>query len=108
MESPWYKGFWGDRVKFTKDQNMKTAYQNTARGVMVSTSVQGSAGLGLGASAIVIDDPHNIREAQSEIQRQGALESFRQTLSTRLDNKKLGAIVIIMQRLHEADLSGEL
>jgi predicted phage terminase large subunit-like protein len=53
----------------------------------------------------VIDDPHNPIQAESEVQREAALESFRLTLSTRLDDRKRGAMVVVMQRLHERDLS---
>jgi hypothetical protein len=44
-------------------------------------------------------------EAESDVQRESAIETFRNTLSTRHDDKRCGVIVVIMQRLNELDLS---
>ena len=108
LESAWYKSRWGGRVAFTKDQNQKANYRNLARGAMFATSIAGAAGLGEGGDAIVIDDPHNTKEAESDVQRKSGIETFRSTLSTRHNDKKRGVIVVIMQRLNELDLSGYL
>jgi predicted phage terminase large subunit-like protein len=59
-------------------------------------------------NSIVVDDPHNTREAESDADRTSAIETFRSTLSTRHDDKRRGVIVVIMQRLNELDLSGYL
>ncbi len=107
IQSDWYQDRWAGVYSLTSDQNVKTEYQNSKRGVMVATSI-GSGVLGKGGTHIVVDDPHNPREAQSEVQRKAAIDFFDQTLSTRLDDKKTGAIVVIMQRLHEKDLSGHI
>jgi predicted phage terminase large subunit-like protein len=104
IQSEWYQRRWAGIYQLTSDQNVKTEYQNSERGVMVATSVGGSV-TGKGGRRIVVDDPHNPTEAQSDVQREAALTFFDQTLSTRLDDKKTGAIVVVMQRLHEADLS---
>jgi hypothetical protein len=40
--------------------------------------------------------------------RVAGIETFRSTLSTRRNNKMLGVIVVIMQRLNELDLAGYL
>jgi len=71
---------------------------------MIATSV-GRSITGKGGDRIVVDDLHNPQQAESETQRETALTYFRQTLSTRLDDQKAGAIVVVMQRLHEHDLS---
>lgn len=107
IQSDWYRQHWGHLYSLADDQNAKTEYQNDRRGVMVATSVGGTA-TGKGGDVIVVDDLHNPTEAQSDIQRETAITFFDQTLSTRLDNKKTGAIVVVMQRLHEKDLSGHL
>ena len=46
--------------------------------------------------------------AHNEIDRKKVINWFDQTFSTRLDNKKKGAMVLVMQRLHEDDLTGVL
>jgi len=107
IQSDWYQKNWGNRFFLVSDQNVKTEYLNDKRGVMVSTSVGGTA-TGKGGNRIVVDDPHNPQEAQSDTQRESGVTFFNQTLTTRLDNKKKDAIVVVMQRLHEKDLSGYL
>ena len=53
----------------------------------------------------MVDDPHNPTQAESDVQREAARTYFSRTLSTRLDDKRRGALVVIMQRLHERDLA---
>ena len=104
LQSDWYQRRWGTTVQLAPDQNVKNEFQNTHRGVMVATSIGGSI-TGKGGSRIVVDDPHNPTQVESDTQREAALTFFTRTLSTRLDDPKSGAIVVVMQRLHERDLS---
>lgn len=104
LQSDWYQARWGTIVQLASDQNVKTEFANTARGAMVATSIAGSI-TGKGGDRIVIDDPHHPMQIDSDVQRDAALEYFRRTLSTRLDDRKRGAIVVVMQRLHERDLA---
>jgi predicted phage terminase large subunit-like protein len=107
IQSPYFQRRWGKSFSLTDDQNLKTEFLNTRRGHMIATSVGGTA-TGKGGDIIVVDDPHNPLEASSDVLRQKAIDFFDQTLTTRLDNKKDGAIVVVMQRLHEDDLTGHL
>lgn len=104
LQSDWYRTRWGHVVQLSADQNLKGEFLNTQRGAMIATSVGGSI-TGKGGSRIIVDDLHNPQQAESDVQRQTALTYFGQTLSTRLDNQRTGAIVVVMQRLHERDLS---
>lgn len=104
LQSRWYQERWGDRVTLASDQNVKHEFLNTRRGHMIATSIGGSI-TGKGGNRIVVDDPHNPMQAESEAQREAALTYFSRTLATRLDNKNDDAIVVVMQRLHERDLS---
>jgi predicted phage terminase large subunit-like protein len=74
---------------------------------MLATTM-GGQGTGLGGQYLVIDDPHDTEKIISEKERQRALSNFDQKLYTRLDDRKTGVIVIIMQRLHTKDLTGHL
>jgi predicted phage terminase large subunit-like protein len=56
----------------------------------------------------MIDDPLKPEEALSKVQRQACNQWFVHTLYSRLNDKRSGAIVIIMQRLHEDDLVGHV
>jgi predicted phage terminase large subunit-like protein len=103
--TPWYQKRWGRRFKITQDQNTKTQFDTSAGGSRISTSARGSL-LGIGGDVVLIDDPHNTRNAESEAERQQALTWWREISTTRLNDPKQSAIVVIMQRLHEEDVSG--
>lgn len=107
LDSEWYQKGWSDKVQFSKAQNLKTSYTNTNKGFMFSTSV-GGAVTGRHADYIGIDDPHNPLEARSDVRRQQAIDFVDSTISTRFTDKKTGVTIVIMQRLHERDLSGYL
>jgi len=107
VSSQWYRSLWGDKVTIAKDQNQKTEFQNTAKGYMMSSSV-GASITGAGGDYIVIDDPLDPKQALSDIQRDTANRWIDQTISTRLNDKRRGVIVLIMQRLHERDVTGHL
>jgi hypothetical protein len=62
----------GDRVQLTDDQNANGEFQNTARGVMIATSVGGSV-TGKGGDRIIVDDLHNPQQAESDTQREAAV-----------------------------------
>jgi len=57
---------------------------------------------------VVWDDPHSVEDAHSKAELQKAVRVFRETLPTRLNNPDRSAIIIVMQRLHESDVSGEI
>lgn len=59
-------------------------------------------------NCIIVDDPHNPKQAQSDTERENAVEFFRTTLQTRLNDPREGAIIVVMQRLHEMDVSGHI
>ena len=72
LQSPWYQERWGDRVTLASDQNVKHEFLNTRRGHMIATSIGGSI-TGKGGNRIVVDDPHNPMQAESDAQREAAL-----------------------------------
>ena len=55
---------------------------------------------------VLYDDPHSVEGALSEVQRTTVLRVFAETVTTRLNSPERSAIVVVMQRLHEQDLSG--
>jgi predicted phage terminase large subunit-like protein len=57
---------------------------------------------------VIIDDPHSVESAASEQQRQSTLDWFLEAVPTRLNSPKNSAIIVIMQRLHEEDVSGTI
>lgn len=106
--SPFYQKYWGDRFELAVDQNTKSQFDNTKGGSRLATSVGGSL-LGLGGDIICIDDPHNTeteKVVETDADRKKVASWFQEVRSTRLNNPKLTPIVVVMQRLHEEDLSG--
>ena len=107
IESPWYQKHWGDRFRLNSDQNTKSRFSNDQGGERLITSV-GAAVTGEGGSIIVIDDPNSASEAFSEANIESTIEWWDGTMSTRLNDAKTGAYVIIQQRLAENDLTGHV
>lgn len=106
LESEWYKmNYMGKRFFLAGDQNNKLQYDTSLGGSRLVASTDGGV-TGRGGDIFAIDDPHSTQEAESDIEREGVLRWWRQTVQSRLNDPKSGAFVIIMQRLHEADLSG--
>jgi len=107
IKSPWYIKHYFNRFRILSDQDNKQKFENDKLGYRLSTSVDGQL-TGEGGDIIVIDDPHNVKEAESEAVRQTVLDWWDQAMPTRLNDPKKGAFVIIMQRVHEADLIGHI
>jgi predicted phage terminase large subunit-like protein len=104
ITSEWYQERWGDRVILTSDQNSKAVFENTASGwrrTLASGAVTGHRG-----SRILIDDPHSVVGANSDAERETVNTWFQEAVPTRLEDPRRSAIVVIMQRLHEHDVSG--
>ena len=84
-----------------------TRYTTNNSGLRYSTSTGGTV-TGMGADIIVIDDPQNPQLARSDVERENANRFFNETLRSRLNNPDKGVFIVIMQRLHEKDLTGML
>lgn len=107
INSLWYQENWGCKFHLKDDVNRQNEFKNNHQGFMFSTSV-GGALTGEGGDVIIIDDPQNPLMANSEAEREASVNFFKNTLQTRLNDPKKGAIIIIMQRLHENDLTGHI
>lgn len=107
IEHPRYQARWGHIFHLTSDQNVKARFENNRTGYRIATSVGGAA-TGEGGDRIVCDDPHAVQEAESEAKRTATLEWWDQVMATRGNDPKTVAKVIVMQRVHEADLSGHV
>jgi predicted phage terminase large subunit-like protein len=105
MISDWYQGTFPTRL--SAQRQAVPEFDTTALGCRLATSVGGVL-TGRGADLIIIDDPLKPEEALSQTQRRAANEWFDHTLYSRLNDKREGAIVLIMHRLHEDDLVGHV
>jgi predicted phage terminase large subunit-like protein len=82
-----------------------TKISNAKHGWKRASSV-GGVGTGERGDRIILDDPHNVKESESDVVRGETVRWFRESMSSRLNNIDTGAIVVIMQRVHEDDVSG--
>jgi predicted phage terminase large subunit-like protein len=106
IESPWYQERWGRQYQLSGDQNQKNRFENTRTGYRVVVPM--SAGTGERGDYVVVDDPHTVDQAESESERHSAIEWWNGSMATRLNDLGSGHKVVIQQRLHEADLTGDL
>ena len=105
--SDWFKKRWGDVFHIKKDQNLKERYENNHIGMRRATSVGGTV-TGQGGDFLIVDDPLSPQMANSATERDNANEWYRTTFYSRLNQADIGVRIIIMQRVHEDDLSGFL
>jgi len=96
------------------DSKARDEFRTVQGGVVYATGAQGTiTGYGAGkmcptfGGAIIIDDPHKPDEATSSTRRANVIDWFQNTIESR-KNHPTTPIIVIMQRLHEADLSGWL
>jgi predicted phage terminase large subunit-like protein len=101
-------------LRLQDDSKAKDEFRTTAGGIVYATGADGTiTGYGAGkmrdgfGGAIIIDDPHKAGEATSSVMRQNVIDWYQTTIQSRL-NKTDTPIIVIMQRLHEEDLSGWL
>lgn len=107
IRSPWYQKRWGNRFSLKDDMNQQAYFKNNFQGFMFSTSTGGSL-TGEGGDIIILDDPQNPQMANSEAEREATISFFQNTLQTRLNDPEKGVFIIIMQRLHDKDLTGHI
>jgi hypothetical protein len=106
LESRWFRSAFPN-TRIGPFKNSETEIELTERGFRLATSVGGTL-TGRGGDIIVIYDPLKPDDALSEAKRSTANQWFTNTLLSRLDDKRTGAIVVVMQRVHVDDLTGFL
>ncbi len=104
MDSPWYQRVFRTRLA---ERRAVHDFVTTNHGARLATSVGGVL-TGRGGDFIIIDDPLKPDEALSETRRTFVNDWYENTLLSRLNDKRNGRIVIVMQRLHQDDLVGHL
>lgn len=101
IKSEWYQRLWP--LALASDLDGKREFGNVSKGVRQArafTSMTGVRG-----DRVILDDPISADAANSEAKLKAAEIAFLETLPTRV-NSEASAIVVIMQRLHERDVSG--
>ena len=106
MQSKWYKKNF-PRTIIAEGMNEKNKFCTTENGFRFATSTGGTL-TGEGGDILIVDDPHNPMHVFKKNTRNKVINWFSSVFSSRLNNKKTGSIMIVMQRLHEEDLCGYL
>lgn len=101
VKSDWYQDLWP--IEIASDQDAKTDFANTASGSRTCRAFNSLTG-GRG-DRVIIDDPHSVKTAESEKVRDETIKTFLEAVPHRINTSE-SAIVVIMQRLHEGDVSG--
>lgn len=102
VDSDWYRRVF-PHVRFVKGTESEVVTE--AGGGRFATSIGGTL-TGRGADFIIVDDPIKAEDALSDRIRISTQEWYKNTLLSRLDDKKLSVLIIVMQRLHVSDLTG--
>lgn len=104
VDRHWYRRLFPRmRIARAADGRIET----TKRGFRMSTTVMGAL-TGLGGDIIIVDDPQKAADALSERSRRKTNDWFSNTLLSRHDDKRKGATIVVMQRVHCDDLCEHL
>jgi len=102
ITSEWYQKHWP--LKLAGDQSEKKNFENEKQGFRQASAVKSMTGKR--GDFVIWDDPLSPEKAYSEVERDTANRVFAETLPSRLIDPSKSVIIIIMQRLHENDVSG--
>ncbi|TCS28191.1 putative phage terminase large subunit-like protein [Aminobacter aminovorans] len=103
VQSEWYRALWPE-VELVRAGEASFANTKTGnREGVPFASLTGGRG-----DRVIIDDPHSTETAESEAERTNTSRIFRESVPTRLNDPIRSAIIVIMQRLHEDDVSGQI
>ncbi len=106
MQSHWYRELF-PRTIISQRRSASYDFETTRGGGRFSTSVGGTL-TGRGGDILILDDVIKPEDAYSEVVREAVNAWYRRTLVSRLNDKSSGAIICVMQRLHQYDLCGML
>lgn len=106
INTDWYQEIFPG-TKIAADQNQKWRFLTTKQGHRTAVSVGGKV-TGFGADVIQIDDPESPNEAMSDATRRSTNLWIRQNLMTRFNDRRKEKVVIVQQRVHEDDTTGNL
>jgi hypothetical protein len=94
-------------MQFDPKKNAVSEFHTTMQGFRLATSMGGTI-TGKGGDVLILDDVMKAQDTHSQAARDSAFQTYQETIATRLDDPKTGAIVVVGQRLHEDDLIGRL
>lgn len=105
IESDWYMALF-PHMRIDDGQNEKHNFWTTKRGMYYSSAIMSVTGKGAGY--VILDDPINPKEAFSDTIRLDTNSTIRSTIPTRFNDPRIAKWLMIMQRLHDADPTGDM
>lgn len=103
IQSEWFQALWPEvQLVRTAEMSFANTQTGTREGIPFGslTSQRGDR--------LIIDDPHSTETAESPVERTATTRKFREGALNRLNDQERSAIVVVMQRLHEQDVSGTI
>lgn len=108
IKSAKYRGMFGDRFSLSRtEKDTQNEYHTDATGFRFCVGARGGV-TGYRGDRIIIDDPHSVQGGESEAERLATTEWFTNELYNRVNDAETAKRVLIMQRIHEADISGHI
>lgn len=107
INTVWFQRLYGYRVRLKTDVSGAGHYETDKTGIRKAIGIAGGI-TGLGFDILILDDPQNPKKAASEVERANTIELYKNTIYNRLNDAEIGLRIIIQQRLHMQDLTGNL
>jgi predicted phage terminase large subunit-like protein len=105
ITSAWFQDTFAPEWSIRGDQDALSDFGNTAGGSRVARGIDSTI-TGEGAHWIIVDDPHDLRDSASEIEK--ACEAYNSAVHNRINDPRASIRTLIMQRVSEVDLSEHL
>lgn len=106
IQSAWYQTLCGG-MRLSNTKNRISEFRNDKRGQMLARGLDGAV-TGVGGRRLIFDDPNDPENVESELVRESTLKKFKGLSSTRKNDPRNTAIVIVQQRTHVNDVSGHI
>ena len=104
VNDPFYRAMF-PQMQTSRAKNTEFELATTPNGYRFSTTIEGALA-GRGGNILIVDDPHKPGDVIYETHRTRVYRWFCDTALPALDDKQHSAVVLVMQRLHEDDLTG--
>jgi hypothetical protein len=106
ISSPLYRALWG-HVFGPGDQFGRRKVENDRTGWKFASSI-GGVGTGERGDRVLVDDPNNVKKAESKAVLESTNLWLTEVMPDRLNDQRRSAIILIQQRTNEKDCSGTL
>lgn len=108
VTASWYRARWGDRFEVVSGEKAsRERFVNDKRGARQAVGMSGKI-TGKGGHCMILDDPNDTEQANSEAYRETVIRTWREKLFNRVNDEARAVRVLIQQRCHKRDLTGAI